>query len=395
MQTDELRDYLSAHYQGLRGSILEGNYHPSPVRKVEIPKPGGGKRMLGIPTVLDRLIQQAISQWLSPRYEEQFSKNSYGFRPNRNTHQAAMQVQYYLNEGKVWVVELDLEKFFDRVNHDRLMSVLSRKVADKATLRLIRSYLSSGIMEGGVVSQRMEGTPQGSPLSPLLSNIVLDELDKELEKRGHSYVRYADDCSIYVRSEAAARRVGVSITKYIEGKLLLKVNREKTRISRPNESTLLGFSFFRQKGKWEIRIAERSVGRVKGKVKAITSRSNGMSEIERIGKLGPIVRGWVNYFVIAKAKTVMQGLDALVRVRLRICQWKAWKKPATRVRQLLKLGVPGQKAYEWGNSSKGYCRVAHSPILQTTLNTSVFAKRGYQGFYNTYWGKAEAQLSLF
>lgn len=351
--------------------------------------------MLGIPTVVDRLIQQAINRWLSPKCEEQFSENSYGFRPNRNTHQAVMQAQNYLNAGRVWVIEIDLEKFFDKVSHDRLMYLLSRRIEDKATLRLIRKYLTSGILEGGMVSQRTEGTPQGSPLSPLLSNIVLDELDKELELRGHSYVRYADDCSIYMQSEKSAKRVAESIIKYIEEKLLLKVNREKTKISRPTESTLLGFSFFRKGNGWEIRIAEKSVGRITKKVKDITSRSNGLSEKERIGKIQSIIEGWVNYFVIAKAKTVMKGLDELVRVRLRICQWKAWKRPRTRVRQLLKLGISRQKSYEWGNSSKGYCRVAHSPILQTTLNNSYFGRRGYRGFYNTYHQKTELQGKLF
>lgn len=221
------------------------------------------------------------------------------------------------------------------------------------------------------------------------------ELDKELEKRGHAYVRYADDCSIYIQSEASARRVAESIVEYIEEKLLLKVNREKTKISRPTESTLLGFSFFRNGNGWEIRIADKSVGRITKKVKDITSRSNGLSEKERIGKIQSIIDGWVNYFAIAKAKSVMKGLDELVRVRLRICQWKAWKRPGTRVRQLLKLGVSKQKSYEWGNSSKGYCRVSHSPILQTTMNNSYFGKRGYKGFYNTYNWKTELQGKLF
>ena len=395
MQTDELRDYLNTNYQSLRAKILEGSYQPSPVRKVEIPKPQGGKRMLGIPTVVDRLLQQAIAQSLSLKYEGQFSKHSYGFRPNKNAHQAVMQGQSYLNGGKTWIVELDLEKFFDKVNHDRLMSVLSRTVKDKPTLKLIRSYLTSGILEGGMVSQRTEGTPQGSPLSPLLSNIVLDEFDKELEKRGHSYVRYADDCSIYVRSEASAKRVAESVIKYIEGKLLLKVNREKTKISRPWESGLLGFSFFRQNGGWEIRIGDKAVSRITEKCKDITSRSNGVSEKERIRKLQSVINGWVNYFVIARARTVMEDLDGLVRTRLRICQWKIWKKPATRVKRLLKLGASKQNAYQWGNSSKGHCRVAHSPILCRTLNNQYFVKQGYKGFYNTYHGKTEAQPSLF
>ncbi len=395
MQTDELREYLKTNWQRLRMEILEGSYEPSPVRKVEIPKPQGGVRTLGIPTVIDRMLQQAISQWLSPKYEEQFSEHSYGFRPNRNTHQAVVQAQSYLNEGKVWVIEIDLEKFFDKVNHDRLMYLLSRRIEDKPTLRLIRKYLTCGILEGGMVSQRIEGTPQGSPISPLLSNIVLDELDKELEKRGHSYVRYADDCSIYVQSEASAKRVAESIVEYIEEKLLLKVNREKTKISRPTESSLLGFSFFRNGNGWEIRIADKSIGRITKKIKDIASRSNGLSEKVRIGKIQSIINGWVNYFVIAKAKKVMKGLDELVRVRLRICQWKSWKRTKTRVRQLFKLGASKQKSYEWGNSSKGYCRVSHSPILQTTMNNSYFIKRGLRGFSNTYDQRIELQGKLF
>ena len=396
MQTEELRVYLNTNYQSLRTKILTGNYQPSPVKKVEIPKPQGGVRMLGIPTVVDRLLQQAIAQKLSLKYEEQFSKYSYGFRPKKNTQQAVLQAQSYLNEGRIWVVELDLEKFFDKVNHDRLMSVLSRTVKDKPALKFIRSYLTSGILEGGVVSQRTEGTPQGSPLSPLLSNIVLDEFDKELEKRGHAFVRYADDCSIYVRSEASAKRVAESIIKFIEGKLLLKVNRTKTKVSRPEESTLLGFTFYPGKeGGWEIRIGEKAVGRITEKCKDITSRSNGLSEKARIRKLQTVINGWVNYFVIAKAETLMRDLDGFVRKRLRICQWKVWKKPATKIKQLLKLGATKQNAIKWGQSSKGYCRIAQSPVLRTTLTNKVFEKRGYYGFYNTYHGKTTAQPSLF
>lgn len=396
MQTDELRDYLNTHYQQLRQSILSGSYKPSPVRKVEIPKANGGVRMLGIPTVQDRLIQQAISQWLSTLYEPIFSSNSYGFRPNKNARQAVLQAQTFLNEEKSYVIELDLEKFFDYVNHDKLMSLLQQKIADKATLRLIGQYLRSGIMEDGLESQRVAGTPQGSPLSPLLSNIMLDELDKALCKRGHSFVRYADDCSIYVRSEKAAQRVLSSITQYIEKVLRLKVNKVKSKVSRPIESTLLGFSFYKNKGKWQIRIANKSIDRIKEKCKQITQRSNGSDTLEKIGKLKSIVRGWVNYFSIAEARTVMVRLDGLVRTRLRMGIWKEWKRPKTRIINLLKLKVRKREAYEWGNSSKGYCRTAHSPILTVTINNSYLTRQGYIGFYNTYRRVIEeTQLPLF
>lgn len=395
MQTDALRDYLSANYLQLRHQVLSGTYIPSPVKKVEIPKPQGGVRMLGIPTVIDRLLQQAISQWLAQFYEPNFSKFSYGFRPKRNAHQAVMQAQSFLNEGKTRVIELDLEKFFDKVNHDKLMSLLMRKVSDKPTLRLIRQYLRSGIMEGGVVSQRTEGTPQGSPLSPLLSNIILNELDTELTQRQHSFVRYADDCSIYVRSKKSAHRVLKSITKYIEESLKLKVNKEKSKVSRPVESTLLGFSFYNDKGRWTIRIAKKSIKRIKEKSKSITARNNGMNTAQKIAKMRPIIKGWVNYFSIAKAKFVMQDLDECVRLRLRMGLWKEWKNCKTRVRHLQELKASKQKSYEWGNSSKGYCRVAHSPILCRTLNNAYFIKLGYVSFYRTYVDLTETQPSLF
>lgn len=306
-----------------------------------------------------------------------------------------MLEQVYMNEGKTWVVELDLEKFFDKVNHDRLMSTLARVISDKATLKLIRSYLTSGIMEGGTVSQRIEGTPQGSPLSPLLSNIVLDELDKELEKRGHSFVRYADDCSIYAKSEKAAQRICAGITRFIEEKLRLKVNATKTKISRPYQSTLLGFSFYQHSGKWEIRIAAKSVSRIISKCKAITQRSNGTSVKQKIAKLQPVITGWVNYFAIAKCKSVMQQIDERIRTRLRICQWKEWKRTKTKVSNLIKLGINKQKAYEWGNSSKSYCRAAHSPILCRALNNTVLVQQGYLGFYTTFHRRSEMQYKLF
>jgi RNA-directed DNA polymerase len=395
MQTDELRDFLNASYQELCRMAGEGMYQPSPVRKVEIPKPQGGKRTLGIPTVLDRLLQQAISQWLSQFYEPYFSKHSYGFRPNRNTHQAVKHVQTLLNEGRTWVIELDLEKFFDKVNHDKLMSLLSLKVKDKGTLQLIHQYLRSGIMEGGLVSQRTEGTPQGSPLSPLLSNIILDEFDKELAGRGHNFVRYADDCSIYVKSEKAAHRVLQSVTQYLEQSLLLKVNKEKTKVSRPVNSYLLGFSFYKNKGEWQIRIAEKSQNRIKEKCKAVTKRNNGLSAKQRLEKLAPIIQGWVNYFLIAKAKSTLVSLDKYVRTRLRAGIWRDWKNGKTRVANLIKFGAKRHKAYEWGNTSKGYCRAAHSPILCTTLTNEYFLKQGYVGFYLHYQRLTEMQPSLF
>lgn len=396
MQTDELRDYLHTDYQQLRREVMAGIYKPSPVKKVEIPKPQGGVRMLGIPTVIDRLLQQSISRWLNQFYEPYFSAFSYGFRPSKNAHQAVLQAQSFLNEGRTYVIELDLEKFFDKVNHDKLMGLLMRKITDKVTLKLIRQYLRSGIMEDGLVSQRMEGTPQGSPLSPLLSNIILDELDKELSTRGLSFVRFADDCSIYVRSEKSAQRVLASITRYIEKDLKLKVNKTKSRVSRPTESTLLGFSFYNSKGKWEIRIAKKTIERIREKSKTITKRNNGSNTRQKILKIQALVQGWVNYFSIAKAKSVMQNLDALVRTRLRMGLWKEWKRCKTRVANLLKLKAGKQKSYEWGNSSRGYCRVARSPVLCTTLNNAYFTKQGYIGFYETYLRLTNAtQPSLF
>lgn len=395
LQSDELRQFLYIHYQWLCQKILEGSHKPKPVRKVEIPKPQGGVRMLGIPTVTDRMLQQAIHQVLSPVYEEQFDKNSFGFRPGKNAHQAVLTAKEYINAGHDWIIELDLEKFFDKVNHQKLMALLSNTVKDKRTLKLINAYLRSGIMEGGMISQRKEGTPQGSPLSPLLSNVMLHELDKELNRRGHKFVRYADDCSIYVRSEKSAKQVAENITNYIEKKLGLKVNREKTRVSRPIESQLLGFSFYKDKEKYEIRISKKSLKRIKEKCKRITRSSDPTPQQAKLEKLEAVVCGWVNYFKIAKAKKSMQRLDEMIRTRLRITTWRRWKRIKTKLNNLIKLGIAKSKAHLWANSSKGACRIAHSPILCRTLNIEYWRKAGYTGFYNYYNWQTDGQPSLF
>lgn len=395
MQTDELRDFMSTHWQPFKEELLSGTYQPNAVRKVEIPKPQGGTRMLGIPTVKDRLIQQAVAQWMNGLWEIDFHTNSYGFRPKKNAHQAVLQAQVYLNEGKTHVVELDLAKFFDVVNHDKLMSLLRRKIADKQTLKLIGKYLRSGIMVDGVISQRTEGTPQGSPLSPLLSNIILHELDVELTKRGLSFVRYADDCSIYVKSAKAANRVMTSITKYLEEELLLKVNREKSKISRPTQSTLLGFSFYKSKRVWRIRIAEKSLVRIKEKLKERLPRNKAQQVEVKMKELHKVVTGWVQYFQIGDIKSTCKRLDELLRSRVRKLFWQKWQKTKTRMRNLIKLGVPKWRAYQWANTSKGAYRTAHSPILLKSLNNAVLAKKGLPSFYQKYHNNVEIQLSLF
>lgn len=395
MQTEELREWLEANWGNLRGSILEGSYRPSPVRKVEIPKPTGGTRLLGIPTVVDRLIGQAIHQWLSGQYEAGFSENSYGFREGRNAHQAVERAKKYLEEGKIWVVEMDLDKFFDRVNHDKLMGMLAKRITDKRTLKLIRAYLNSGIMEGGLVSARIEGTPQGSPLSPILSNILLDQLDQELEGRGHSFVRYADDVSLYVGSEKAAERVKESVTEYIEKQLKLRVNRGKTQISQGQQSSLLGFSFYRNKGQWEVRIAPKSLKRIKEKVRAKTKRSDPSNTGEKLKKLEAVIEGWVNYFRIARAKSAMRALDEMVRHRIRTGIWKQWKYPRTRIRNLRKLGASQRNAERWGNSSWGCYRMGNHPSMSTTVTNERLQRLGYVGFYNYYHWKTGYQGKLF
>ena len=340
MGVEELMPYCREHWETIKEQILEGTYEPRPVKRVEIPKPGGkGTRMLGIPVVLDRLIQQAILQVLTPIYDPTFSDNSYGFRPGRSTHDAVQKAREYVNEGYSWLVDMDLSKFFDRVNHDVLMSRIARRIKDKRLLRLIRRYLQAGMMEGGVVSPRIEGTPQGGPLSPLLSNILLDELDKELEARGHRFCRYADDFNVYVKSEAAGRRVMESLTKFLEKRLRLKVNQEKSAVGRPWERKFLGYSFT-DEPKPRTRIAPKSLEKLKQKLKPIWKRGRGQSLKMTIKELNQILVGWISYYRLAELKWPLKKLDSWIRRRIRVLIWRHWKTPKTRLRRLLEHGVP-------------------------------------------------------
>jgi len=377
MTVDELLPFLKQQGEAIRRRILTGEYNPQPVRRVEIPKPDGGVRLLGIPTVVDRLIQQAIAQELNKTIDRDFSASSYGFRPGKSAHQAILAARSYIERGYRWVVDIDLEKFFDRVNHDKLMSLVARKVKDKRVLKLIRRYLESGIMLNGVKVKSEEGTPQGGPLSPLLANIMLDELDKELEKRGHKFCRYADDCNIYLKSEKAGKRVMESITQYIEQALKLKVNRNKSAVDRPNRRKFLGISFYLMKGKARNFVHKKPLTRFKTKVKAITSRSNGMSIEMRKGRLNWLINGWVNYFHIADMEKVAKELDQWIRRRIRMCYWKQWKKIRTRYENLSKLGLNKYKAWEYANTRKSYWRTAGSYVLATTLTNEYLEKQGF------------------
>jgi RNA-directed DNA polymerase len=384
MSVDELLPYLKENGDQLRKDILEGKYKVQSVRRVEIPKPDGGVRLLGIPTVIDRMIQQAIAQQLSLIFDYQFSDSSYGFRPSRSAHQAIKKAQEYMNEGYTWIVDIDLENYFDTVNHDKLMALVARKVQDKRVLKLIRTYLNSGVMINGVVTRTDKGCPQGGPLSPLLSNIMLDELDKELERRGHKFCRYADDNQLYVKSKKAAERVMRSVTAFIESKLKLKVNRKKSAIGRPWERKFLGFSFYRIKGEVRIRIHPKSIKRIKEKIRAITSRSNAWTMKYRYLKLKQVITGWVSYFRIADMKRIARGLDEWTRRRLRMCYWKRWKRIKTRFRMLKKLGINESKAWEYANTRKGYWRISNSPILNRTFTNQRLKRLGYFSFTERY-----------
>lgn len=380
MKIDELREHIKKHWDTIKAKILESKYNPSPVRRVEIPKVDGGVRLLGIPTVQDRLIQQAIAQVLSRIYEPLFSNNSFGFRPRRGAKDAVTKSKQYINEGNRWVIDMDLEKFFDKVNHDILMGKLEKKIKDKRLLSLIRKYLKSGILINGVSVTSAEGTPQGGPLSPLLANIMLDELDKELEKRGHKFCRYADDNNVYVKS----KRVMESMIKLIENKLKLKVNKDKSAVDFVSKRKFLGFSFYFAKGGAEIRIHEKSIKRFKDKIKFYTNRNIGISMESRLKKLNQIMMGWINYYGIANAVAKLKELDKWIRRRLRACIWKQWKKISTRHRNLVKLGINKYKTWEYANTRKGYWRISKSPILSKSLNNKYLESLGFVSLTQTY-----------
>jgi RNA-directed DNA polymerase len=385
MEVESMKGYLIGNKEELLESLLQGHYRPNPVRRVEIPKENGKKRLLGIPTVVDRMVQQAIMQVLSPVYEKQFSDSSYGFRPGRSAHQALKRCQEYITEGYVYAVDLDLEKFFDTVNQSKLIEVLSRTVKDGRVVSLVHKYLRAGVVVRNKYEETREGVPQGGPLSPLLSNIMLNDLDKELEKRGHRFVRYADDMVILCKSIRSAGRTLSGIMGFIERKLFLKVNKEKTVVAHITKIKFLGYSFYiNDKGEGRLGLHEKSASRMRERIKALTARSNGWGNKRRKEALKLYIIGWVNYFKLADMKKLLERVDKWYRRRLRMVIWKQWKRVRTRGRNLIRLGIEKHKAWEFANTRKGYWHTANSPILSTSITNARLRQAGYIFFSDYY-----------